>query len=639
MRKKFATVDNSGWGGGATNRLADRSRSFTFISSQSTMTETGESHAAAAVAADATAAVCDACGLPPEPSKKLVRCGRCKSAWYHNAECQRMAYPAHKKRCRQATATPAATTSTSSTAVATAAVTTAAASNSTAIHVDMFTVARRPNRGRCMIANRNLRKGTRILSGNDSSFQPMVAPVLMLSAQSIRCAYCFARLSQNDSDPSASCLVLDGPPPQMRPLCHYFCSNRCMNRCKDHAQEEEMAAFQCVHRQSQQQEGRASKGATIRPTALLLFRLICYMIETANHHDCITDLESHIDALDDSRGDDRDEMNFIRTTAAVAKGLFMCSRWSGAVQNTGIVSHILDDDYLQSAVSKIATNAFTICDGEGSSLGFGLYPAAAVINHSCEPNLVQTFQYGGSDGQPPTLLLTTCRSIVDRDELCIAYTDITAPAQRRRETLLKGYKFTCRCSRCESAVDGDGDEGITVEAQKRLDDGAYSIVERAMVSSSAANGNNFSSGASTGSPQSSCPTLNELQESYRSIKECCAKNSYYFQEAGEALVRSLLDRVGEAESEAQQRELCFQALSVLEELEKNSDEQQCAVLCPLPSLIRRYKIAKLQLFLVHDPRPSLMMLQDVHSELLVYFPRDHELIRDLESTMRGGMSG
>lgn len=586
----------------------------------------GESQAVAAAAAAAAVPVCDACGLPPEPSKKLVRCGRCKSAWYHNAECQRKAYPAHKKRCRQAKATPAATTSMkSSTAAATTAVTTTAASISTAI--DIFTVARRPNRGRCMIANRNLNKGTRIMSGDDSSFQPMVAPVLMPAKQGTRCAYCFGRISQSSSGASASCVVLDGPPPQIRPLCHYFCSNRCMNRRRDRSQEEEMAAFQFVHRQSQQQEDHhSSKGTTIGPTALLLFRLICYMIETVNHHDCLSDLESHIDALKDSDVDDQDdERDFIRTTAMVAKGLFMCSRLAGAAQN----SKILDDDYLQSAVSKIATNAFTICDGEGSSLGFGLYPAAAVINHSCEPNLVQTFQYGGSEGQSPTLLLTSCRSVVDRDELCIAYTDITAPAQRR-ETLLKGYKFSCRCSRCKNAADGS-DEGINAGGEKRVVE-AFSIVER---------GNHFASDTSialTGAPQSSFPTLEEFQTSYRSIKECCAKNSYYVQEAGEALVQSLLDRVGEAESEGQQRELCFQALSVLEELEKNKDER-CAMLCPLPSLVRRYKIAKLQLFLVHDPRPALMILQDVHSELLVYFPRDHELIRDLEDTMRGGMGG
>ena len=38
-------------------------------------------------AAAAARVVCDACGLPPEPPKKLVRCGRCKSAWYHDAAC------------------------------------------------------------------------------------------------------------------------------------------------------------------------------------------------------------------------------------------------------------------------------------------------------------------------------------------------------------------------------------------------------------------------------------------------------------------------------------------------------------------------------------------------------------------------
>ena len=135
----------------------------------------------------------------------------------------------------------------------------------------------------------------------------------------------------------------------------------------------------------------------------------------------------------------------------------------------------------------------------------------------------------------------------------------------------------------------------------------------------------------------SSPTLKELQEAYRSMKQCCATESYYVQEAGEALVQALLDRIAEAESEGQQRELCSKALAVLEELEEKKNDR-CTELCPLPSLIRRYKIAKLQIFLVHDPRPALMMLQDVHSDLLVYFPRDHELIRDLEDCMRGGMS-
>ena len=52
------------------------------------------------------------------------------------------------------------------------------------------------------------------------------------------------------------------------------------------------------------------------------------------------------------------------------------------------------------------------------------------------------------------------------------------------------------------------------------------------------------------------------------MKQCCATESYYVQEAGEALVQALLDQIAEAESEGQQRELCSKALAVLEELEE-----------------------------------------------------------------------
>ena len=478
-----------------------------------------------------------------------------------------------------------------------------------------------------MIANRQLDRGARLSSSSDhgdgdsSQFQPIVPPVLMASTRGTRCAHCFG---------SGANLMLDGPPPQMRPLLHQFCSNRCMNACRDRAREEEMAAFQFVNRQSQQLQDHPSKVASIGPTALLLYRLICHMIKTDS--DCLSDMESHIDELEGA--DDQDEKDFIRTTAMAAKGLFMCSRMATFAQNSsGIGSEVIDENYLLSAVSKIATNAFTVCDGEGSSLGFGLYLAAAVINHSCEPSLVQTFQYGGTENKPPSLLLTTCRSVADRDQLCIAYTDSRAPAKRRREILLTGYKFLCTCSRCENADSGDDDDDtVTNDTKQKRRDEAFAMVERTLARDKPAAP---ASGATDTSLSS--PTLKELQEAYRSMKQCCATESYYVQEAGEALVQALLDRIAEAESEGQQRELCSKALAVLEELEEKKNDR-CTELCPLPSLIRRYKIAKLQIFLVHDPRPALMMLQDVHSDLLVYFPRDHELIRDLEDCMRGGMS-
>ena len=103
------------------------------------------------------------------------------------------------------------------------------------------------------------------------------------------------------------------------------------------------------------------------------------------------------------------------------------------------------------------------------------------------------------------------------------------------------------------------------------------------------------------------------------------------------LVQAALDQVGKAETETEQRELCSLALATLNELGTQKDERASGC-CPLPPLLRQYKMAKLQLFLFHDPRPAMTMLQDVHTKLLIYFPRDHELILDLEDCMRGGMA-
>lgn len=41
---------------------------------------------------------------------------------------------------------------------------------------------------------------------------------------------------------------------------------------------------------------------------------------------------------------------------------------------------------------QFACNNFTISDGELKPLGVGLYPPAALINHSCDPNCVTIFE-------------------------------------------------------------------------------------------------------------------------------------------------------------------------------------------------------------------------------------------------------
>jgi len=51
----------------------------------------------------------------------------------------------------------------------------------------------------------------------------------------------------------------------------------------------------------------------------------------------------------------------------------------------------LDLKEIAHTFSKFACNAHTICDSELRPLGTGLYPVISIINHSCVPNAVLTF--------------------------------------------------------------------------------------------------------------------------------------------------------------------------------------------------------------------------------------------------------
>lgn len=42
-------------------------------------------------------------------------------------------------------------------------------------------------------------------------------------------------------------------------------------------------------------------------------------------------------------------------------------------------------------LSRFACNAHTICDEELRPMGTGLYPLAAMANHSCDPSCMQSF--------------------------------------------------------------------------------------------------------------------------------------------------------------------------------------------------------------------------------------------------------
>jgi SET domain len=80
----------------------------------------------------------------------------------------------------------------------------------------------------------------------------------------------------------------------------------------------------------------------------------------------------------------------------------------------------------------------------------GLYPLAAMINHSCIPNSVRVFV-----GE--TMIVHTCQSIAAGDEIVWSYIPLIEGYNRRQMLLLETHNFSCRCVRCrtESTMSSD----------------------------------------------------------------------------------------------------------------------------------------------------------------------------------------
>lgn len=93
-------------------------------------------------------------------------------------------------------------------------------------------------------------------------------------------------------------------------------------------------------------------------------------------------------------------------------------------------------------IYKLSCNVFTIVNEFFNDCGLGVYPLAAMINHSCIPNCIQHFNDEG------VIAIRTMRNIKAGEEISISYIDIAMPTWLRRKELLKSYYFHCNCDRC-----------------------------------------------------------------------------------------------------------------------------------------------------------------------------------------------
>jgi hypothetical protein len=103
-------------------------------------------------------------------------------------------------------------------------------------------------------------------------------------------------------------------------------------------------------------------------------------------------------------------------------------------------------------------NNFGILDALHSSIGEGIYPCAALLNHSCAPNTILRYKLDNGDAltkrgegeafHPPLLQIVACRDIAKGEELTHSYVDLMLSTKERQARLWQTHGFTCQCKRC-----------------------------------------------------------------------------------------------------------------------------------------------------------------------------------------------
>ncbi|RVE55845.1 hypothetical protein OJAV_G00230190 [Oryzias javanicus] len=92
--------------------------------------------------------------------------------------------------------------------------------------------------------------------------------------------------------------------------------------------------------------------------------------------------------------------------------------------------------------SQVACNGFTIEDDELSHMGTAVYPDVALINHSCLPSVIVTFN--GTKAE-----VRAVQDMKPGDEVLISYIDLLYPTDDRNSRLRESYYFTCKCPECQ----------------------------------------------------------------------------------------------------------------------------------------------------------------------------------------------
>lgn len=117
---------------------------------------------------------------------------------------------------------------------------------------------------------------------------------------------------------------------------------------------------------------------------------------------------------------------------------------------------------------QFTSNSFTLATPSLSPIGVAISPLAALINHSCNPNVAVVFPRFSSAKEEPLIHVVAIQDIQANAELFTSYIDITLPRAQRQKDLKETYNFTCECELCKQSTDSDNGQVSGEDWRERL---------------------------------------------------------------------------------------------------------------------------------------------------------------------------
>lgn len=145
--------------------------------------------------------------------------------------------------------------------------------------------------------------------------------------------------------------------------------------------------------------------------------------------------------------------------------------------------------------ARFNTNNFGIFNDLHQVIGSGVYPMTAILNHSCCPNIILTYQplTPISTSDPTSAAASHSKFPISQGVYCLShpsesgqelvhsYVDLCYPVLQRRRDIFESYNFNCECQRCVEQLEIYSGEWKWTAAEDELVAKLESLVDKPLL--------------------------------------------------------------------------------------------------------------------------------------------------------------